>query len=281
MKWVKFLTASAILAGSVSLVSEALEAKKDAVWRAVHDNPHRAGEDAGRDAARNPEAFLRFLGLTPEMTVAEVNPGGGWYSRILGPFLKEKGRYVGLEHHPDVYRQYEKYAATLAAYPQKLEAERDMYGPRAVATWIPASEGLPLEAGTLDAVLVVRALHNWYRQDFFDTGFTQLHAMMKDGAVLGVVQHRADEGFDGDTMAAAERGRWKQDVLIGAIEAHGFKLVDTSEMNANPRDTKDYEHGVWTLPPRYALGDQDRARYRSIGESDRMTLKFVKVAKAE
>lgn len=279
MKWAKVLTASAVLAGSFSLVTEAFEINKDAIWRAVYDNPYRAEADDARDSQRNPDAFFRFLGLTPEMTVAEINPGGGWYSRILGPFLRAEGRYVGLEHHPDEYKEYERYAATLAAYPDRFERDSDMFGSRATASWIPAREGLPLEAGTLDAAIMVRALHNWYRRGFFDEGFRQLHAMMKDGAVLGVVQHRADMDFSGDTMAAAQRGRWKQDALVAAIEAQGFKLVESSEMNANPADTKDYEHGVWTLPPRLVLGDQDRARFEGIGESDRMTLKFIKVAK--
>lgn len=279
MKWVKLLTASAVVAGSFSLVTEALEVQKDAIWRAVYDNPYRREADDTRDSQRHPDAFFRFLDLTPDMTVAEINPGGGWYSRILGPFLRDKGRYVGLEHHPEEYKEYEQYAETLAAYPERFERDRDMFGPRAAGSWIPARGGLPVAAGSLDAAIVVRALHNWYRRGFFDEGFQQLHAMMKDGAVLGVVQHRADTAFEGDIFAAAQRGRWKQDALVAAIEAHGFRLVESSEMNANSEDTKDYQHGVWTLPPRFVLGDQDRARYAEIGESDRMTLKFVKVAK--
>ncbi len=250
---------------------------EDAIWKAVHENSARKDGEADRDQYRHPEEFLRFLGITPEMTVAEVNPGGGWYSRIIGPLVKEKGRYVGLEHHPEEYKEYEKYAAGLRAYPEKFEEMRDVMGENALATWIPAQEGLPVEAGSVDAIIIVRALHNWLRRDFFDRGMEQAHAMLKPGGVMGVVQHRMPESFEGDNMAAAGKGRWKQSELVKAIEAHGFKLVDQSEMNANPKDEANYEQGVWTLPPALALKDKDRAKYEAIGESDRMTLKFVKV----
>lgn len=248
-----------------------------AIEQALTDNPYRKREDAARDAARNPADLIRFLGLTPDMAVGEVNPGGGWYSRILGPFLKANGRYVGLEHHPDQYAGHANYAATLRAYPAKLEQNRSMYGRRAIAAFLPAGTGLPVDAGSLDAVIAVRALHNWVRQDFFDKAASQVWAVLKPGGVFGVVQHRAAETYAGNLRATVARGRWKQSELIAAIEAHGFKLAATSEMNANPRDTKDYEHGVWTLPPRYALGDENREYFRAIGESDRMTLKFIKV----
>lgn len=250
-----------------------------AIERALRDNPFRKENDASRDTARNPAAFFRFLGLKPTMAVGEVNPGGGWYSRILGPYLRANGQYVGLEHNPDQYEGYTNYAATLRAYPDKLEQNRAMLGRRALAAFLPAKDGLPVAEGSLDAVIAVRALHNWVRQDFFDAATGQIWAILKPGGVFGVVQHRADEDFNGDFRAAAAKGRWRQSELVAAIEARGFRLEAASEMNANPRDTKDYEHGVWTLPPRFALGDQDRARYSAIGESDRMTLKFVKIAK--
>ncbi|WP_262692611.1 class I SAM-dependent methyltransferase [Kordiimonas aestuarii] len=269
-----FAAAAAI---GISLGGAIADHHEDAIWKAVHDNSVRKDGESSRDAARHPEEFLRFLGIEPDMTVAEVNPGGGWYSRILGPLLKEDGKYVGLEHNPDVYAEYANYAANLRAYPEKFEAMRADFGPNAVATWIPASAGLPVDEASLDAIIIVRALHNWWRRDFFDKGMEQAHAMLKPGGVMGVVQHRIDEDFDGDRMAAAQKGRWKQSDLVAAIEAHGFKLVEASEMNANPKDEKNYEKGVWTLPPVLALGDADKAKYEAIGESDRMTLKFVKV----
>lgn len=275
MKWAA--GAAAAMSLSVAALSDGHE--KDAIWKAVHENSARMEGEAARDTARHPEELLRFLGVTPDMTVAEVNPGGGWYSRILGPLLKDEGRYVGLEHHPEEYKEYANYSANLKAYPEKFEAQRDVFGPNAVATWIPAQEGLPVEAESLDAIIIVRALHNWLRRDFFDRGFDQAWSMLKPGGVIGVVQHRIGEDFDGDRLAAAGKGRWKQSDLVAAIEAHGFKLVDASEMNANPKDEANYPQGVWTLPPRLALGETDKEKYEAIGESDRMTLKFMKVAK--
>ena len=251
----------------------------DAIWQAVHENPAREAGESERDTARHPEEFLRFIGITPEMTVAEVNPGGGWYSHILAPLLREKGRYVGLEHHPDEYKNNAGYAKRLAAYPAMIESNRALYGDRAMGTWIPAREGLPVDAESLDAVVIVRALHNWLRGGFFDRGFDQTWQMLKPGGILAVVQHRADDNDSMDRVTLAGRGRWKQADLIAEIEARGFKLVAASEMNANPKDTKDYPSGVWTLPPSYDLGDKDREKYAAIGESDRMTLKFVKVAR--
>lgn len=253
------------------------EASITAIQASVQSNPYRKDNDLTRDRMRHPIAFMTFLGLKPTMKVGEVNPGGQWYSRILGPFLKNSGTYVGMEHHPDQYARAKGFAATLRAYPGKLNNNRDVFGPNAIATWIPASEGLPVEAGSLDAVVAIRALHNWVRQDFFDTALEQTWQILKPGGVFGVIQHRANEDETGDRIALARRGRWKQSDLIAAVESAGFKLVDQSEMNANPRDTKDYIHGVWTLPPILAMGDEGRDKYLDIGESDRMTLKFVKI----
>ena len=252
----------------------------DAITLAVTANAERLAADMARDGARHPEAFLRFLGLTPDMTVAEVNPGGGWYTRILAPFLRETGVYIGLEHHPDLYQdRYPDYAEGLRAFPGKVAANTALYGPRATGTWIPADGGLPIEADSVDAVIAVRALHNWIEADFFDAATDQVWQILKPGGVFGVVQHRVDEDFEGTRADAVAKGRWKQSDLIAALEAKGFELVEASEMNANPKDTKDYSEGVWTLPPAFELGDQDREKYAAIGESDRMTLKFKKVAR--
>ena len=276
----QLLATAAVIVGisaACLAVEKAAAENEDAVWKAVHENDYRNDDDAARDNARHPVELMRFLGITKTMSVAEVNPGGGWYSRILGPLLKDDGLYVGLEHHPDVYMLYANYAKVLRAYPEKIEVARDLYGGRAIGTWIPATDGLPVEAGSLDVVLTVRALHNWYRIGFFDKALDQSWQILKDGGVFGIVQHRADESSSDNRMAAAQRGRWKQSDLIAEIEAKGFKLVASSEMNANPRDTKDYDTGVWTLPPVFALGEDDQAKYAAIGESDRMTLKFIKV----
>lgn len=250
-----------------------------AIREAVENNSFRKDKDLARDSMRHPVDFMTFLGLKPTMSIGEVNPGGEWYSRILGPFLRARGTYVGLEHNPEIYANSAGFAATLKAYPNKLENNRDIFGRRAKATWIPASEGLPVAAESLDAVLAIRALHNWVRHDFFHEALDQTWLILKPGGIFGIVQHRVDETFDGNRLAAARRGRWKQSDMISTIEAAGFKLVATSEMNANPKDTKNYPVGVWALPPILAMGNEMRQKYMAIGESDRMTLKFVKIAR--
>ncbi len=273
----KQLMITALATASLFTSPALTDGHKDAVWKAVHENSFRTEADTVRDIYRHPVETLRFFDITETSTLAEVNPGGGWYSRILAPLVKEKGRYVGLEHHPDLYASMEDYARRLAAFPEKVAADKALYGPRAVGTWIPAKEGLPTEAGSIDVIFVARAMHNWVNRDFLDRGLEQAWQLLKDGGVLGVVQHRIPESFDADRKKAASQGRWKQADLISAIEAHGFKLVASSEINANPKDVYEYERGVWTLPPVLALAEKDRAKYEAIGESDRMTLKFVKV----
>lgn len=268
-----------LLLGLTAAPLLAQESMESAIERALYQNPDRKTNDAQRDAMRHPDELFRFLNLQPDMAIGEINPGGGWYSRILAPYLRPAGQYVGLEHHPDLYANFINFAASLRAYPEKVAENRDMYGARAIATWIPAPSGLPVPAGSLDAVIAVRALHNWVRADFFDRAADQVWQILRPGGIFGVVQHRADENFNGDYRVTTRSGRWKQSELVAALEKHGFRLVAASEMNANPKDTKDYIHGVWTLPPRFAMGDEDRARYEAVGESDRMTLKFEKVAR--
>lgn len=271
-----FVLGSAVIVGSLPLFAQD---NVDTAIEAALNNPFRKSGDAARDSMRHPDEFFRFLGLKPTMTVAEINPGGGWYSRILAPFLRDRGLYVGLEHHPEEYANFTRFSASLRAYPDKVDQDRDMYGDRAIATWIPARGGLPVPAESVDAVIAVRALHNWVRADFFDAAADQVWQILKPGGVFGVVQHRADENAEGAAVITTRSGRWKQSELIKVIEAYGFRLVAVSEMNANPKDTMDYIHGVWTLPPRFALGDEDREKYAAIGESDRMTLKFEKIAR--
>lgn len=272
--------AGAVMAVSLTAVSHAERVQNDAIQQAISENTDRNEGDAARDAARHPAEVMAFLGLTPDMTVGEVNPGGGWYTRVLAPFVRDNGTYVGLEHHPDIYKdRYPNYAKGLAAFPGKVKDNPALYGSSAIGTWIPASTGLPADAETLDAVIAVRALHNWIEADFFDAAADQVWQMLKPDGVFGVIQHRVKEDFDGTFEDAIARGRWKQSAMIEALEAKGFELVEASEMNANPRDTADHPEGVWTLPPVFALGDKDREKYAAIGESDRMTLKFRKVAR--
>lgn len=251
---------------------------KDAIWQSVHNNTYRTADEIKRDEFRHPEEVLRFFGIDETSSVGEVAPGGGWYTHILAPLLKDKGKYVGLQHNPAYYEKWPDWAKQLAAYPEKIKSEQELYGGNAIGTWLPAVEGLPVEAESLDVVLITRTMHNWQNQGRLGDGLKQSWQMLKNNGVLAIVQHREDENSTRDREASSKRGRWKQSDLISVIESYGFKLVASSEINANLKDKKNYEKGVWTLPPSLLLKEKDKEVYTKIGESDRMTLKFVKVS---
>lgn len=251
---------------------------KDAVWHAVNNNSFRSAEEVSRDKFRNPEQVLRFFGINETSAIGEVAPGGHWYTHILAPLVKEKGRYVGLQHNPAYYGKWPKWAEKLSAYPEKIQSKPELYGENAVGTWLPAVESLPVEKNSLDVVFIVRTMHNWQNQGRLEEGLKQSLQILKDDGVLAIVQHREDENFAGSREDSSKRGRWKQSDLVKVVESYGFKLVASSEINANVNDTKGYEKGVWTLPPSFALKDKDKVKYAKIGESDRMTLKFVKAS---
>ena len=215
---------------------------------------------------------MRFFGVKPGDTVVEIWPGGGWYTEILAPYLASGGGKL--------------YAATpdwgLNGLNKLKAANPALYGNIAVADFPAFEANTPrVPDGSADVVLTFRNVHNWkmgYRrddkQDYSAEAFRQIYAMLKPGGVLGMVDHRLPES------ASAERelnsGYIKLSTVRRLAEAAGFKLAETSEINANPKDTADWPDGVWTLPPSYKLKDVDRAKYAAIGESDRMTLKFVK-----
>lgn len=259
---------------AISLSAHA-DGHKDAVSKALNHNKHRMENDAVRDAARHPAEVFKFLGITETSTVAEVNPGGMWYSRILGPLLKNKGQYVGIEHHPVSYASSANYAGRLAGYRAKMAGMKDVFGDRAVAAHLMQLDS-PVKDGSLDVVMVVRAMHNWQRRNFMDAGLMHLHAKLKDGGILGVIQHREPESSTAETKDSVNRGRWKQSALIAVIEKQGFKLVEASEINANPKDTK--ATSVWMLPPGLRGPKETKEIMKAIGESDRMTLKFKKIS---
>lgn len=242
---------------------------QSAIEKAVA-SPARSEANRARDRYRHPAETLAFFGVKPTDTVVELWPGGGWYTEILAPLLAEKGQL---------------YAAGLwpkgADGVKKLQAAKpELYGKVKLAAF-PALEGEPrVPDGSADVVLTFRNVHNWqmgYQRDGKDysaEAFRQIFAMLKPGGTLGIVDHRLPESAD----AAREMtsGYIKRSTVVRMAEAAGFKLADESEVNANPKDSADWANGVWTLPPVLALGDKDRERYLAIGESDRMTLKFVK-----
>lgn len=234
---------------------------------------HRTAAFRERDRYRHPKETLEFFGLKPDQTVVEVWPGAGWYTEILAPYLRASGTYyaAGFVAEPTApkYRRdlTEKFAKKLAERP-------DVYD-RAIVTELGKPDRWqPCPPGAADLVLTFRNVHNWISGGYEKEMFQAFHAALKPGGVLGVVEHRARPGTSLEQMKKS--GYVTEDQVIQLAEAAGFRLDARSEVNANPRDTKDHPEGVWTLPPTLELKDQDREKYLAIGESDRMTLRFVK-----
>ena len=234
-------------------------------------SPHRTPANVARDPHRHPLETLRFLGVRRDSSVVEILPGSaGYYLEILAPWLRENGRYVAAgrdESAPPRYRaDHQRMLGRLAAQPALYD--------RVVVTKFSGDRHDIAPPGSADFVLTFRNLHNWMERGEAQAALRAFHRALKPGGVLGVVDHRART--DLPEQAQMRDGYVRQDTAIALIEAAGFRLVASSEANANPRDTRDHPEGVWTLPPSYRLGDRDRERYRAIGESDRFTLKFVK-----
>ena len=234
----------------------------------------RSEENRARDRYRHPKQTLLFFGIRPEMSVLEVWPEPGWYTEVLAPLLADKGHYYAGVIAPDPRSQY--ITRRLDDFRQKLAARPEIYGKVTVVTFpLDGSDAVP--PGTLDMIVTFRNIHNWMARDEAAAAFATMYRALKPGGVLGVAEHRGNPAVPQDPHAKS--GYVNEDYAIKLIEAQGFRLEASSQVNANPKDTKDYEQGVWTLPPTYRLGDKDRDKYAAIGESDRFTLKFVKPAK--
>ena len=233
----------------------------------------RRPEDRLRDKYRHPVETLTFFGLKPQMHVVEIWPGGGWYTDIIAPYVAGKGKYTaavfeegdGTGYGPKLNK----------ALKDKIAANKAAYGTVAYATLGPTTIDIVPESSA-DMVLTFRNVHNWMAGGFADKAFAAMFRALKPGGILGVEEHRGDPELPQDPLAAT--GYVTQDYVIKLAETAGFQAVEHSEINANPLDTRDHPKGVWTLPPALRMGDQDRERYTQIGESDRMTLKFVKPA---
>ena len=264
---------AAVLAGCATSVSDsALHAKLTPILA----SSHRSAEHRTRDAHRHPAETLSFFGLRDDMTVVEVWPGTGWYTEILAPVLKDKGQLYAAQIDP-AGGEYAK--RIVDGYRAKLAARPDVYGNVIVTTLAAQSAKSEIAPpNSADLVLTFRNLHNWMMFGWERDALVAMFNALKPGGVLGVVEHRGDPNRDQDPKAAS--GYVNEAFAIELIQSVGFKLVDRAEINANPRDTKDYPKGVWTLPPNFTTGDHERARYEAIGESDRFTLKFIKPASA-
>jgi predicted methyltransferase len=266
-----------VIAGALLGVACATYSTRQATTQALDRilaGEQRSEENRARDRYRHPKATLLFFGIRPEMSVLEVWPEPGWYTEVLAPLLADKGKYYAGVISPDPRSDYITHR--LDDYRHKLAARPEIYGQVAVVTFpLDGSDVVP--PGTLDMVLTFRNIHNWMARDEAAQAFATLYRALKPGGVLGVAEHRGNPAVPQDPKAKS--GYVNEDYAIKLIEAQGFRLEASSQVNANPKDTRDYEQGVWTLPPTYRLGGKDRDKYAAIGESDRFTLKFVKPAK--
>jgi predicted methyltransferase len=238
----------------------------DALKKAV-DAPTRRPEDKARDKYRHPIETLSFFGIKPDMTVVEIWPGSGWYTDILAPYLHDHGKLYAAISSGENASEYKK----------KLADDPARFGNIVVTQLDPPDKIDIAPAGSADAVVTFRNVHNWMRGGNGEAVFKAMYAALKPGGILGVEEHRGDPSKPQDPKAAS--GYVREDYVIKMAEQAGFHLAAKSEVNANPKDTKDYAKGVWTLPPNLAMKDVDKEKYLAIGESDRMTLKFIKPIK--
>lgn len=235
-------------------------AKDEALAKAIA-SADRSPAFVARDKARKPQEELEFFGIKPAMTVVEISPGGGYWTEILAPYLHDKGTYYTAVSPREA-----------ATFKKKLAAKPSAYGKVKITSM---TEVAP--AGTADMVLTFRNVHNWIEGGTADQVFGSFFTALKPGGVLGVEGHRASNAKPQDPKATS--GYVREDYAIALAEKAGFKYLGKSEILSNPKDTKDYAEGVWTLPPVLALGEQDRAKYLAIGEADNFALKFEKPKK--
>ncbi|RMH48881.1 MAG: methyltransferase domain-containing protein [Gammaproteobacteria bacterium] len=236
---------------------------------------HRSEKNKARDKWRHPKETLAFFGVKPTDTVVEIWPGGGWYTEILAPYVKGQGTLYAAHFPSDTEVAY--YQKVRARFVEKMKSN-PVYAEVRLVEFAYDNDKPIVPDGTADVVLTFRNVHNWMRGG--DAGvlnaFKKFYAALKPGGVLGVVEHRLPENRPDSDQG--KTGYMKESYVIRMAEKAGFKLEAKSEINANPKDTADHPKGVWTLPPSLRLGEKDKAKYLAIGESDRMTLRFVKPA---
>jgi len=231
----------------------------------------RSAANKARDQYRHPKQTLEFFGLKPGMTLIELTPGGGWYAEVLAPLMKGSGNYVAAIVTPK--KKEGEDAQDMDALSKKFSGDAVQYGEAKVVQFDLKAPNLGAP-NSADMVVTFRNVHNWVMADAAPGMFKAIFDVLKPGGVLGVTDHRAAAGADLEKIKKS--GYLPEDFVIKLATEAGFKLDAKSEVNANPKDTKDYPEGVWTLPPTLALEEKDKDKYLAIGESDRMTLRFFK-----
>ena len=276
MKNLILAVSSAVVILSAQLVC-AMDAELTARVQTAMHGDHRSDENKARNQYRHPAGTLAFFGLEPGMTVLEIAPGGGWYTEIIAPAMRDTGVYIAGSYDVEVPDQpkyrYRQHATLLS----QITDQPELYGQIKVASYSPPKSRNLWSENSVDMVLTFRSSHGWVREGLIDDIYSDFFKVVKPGGILGVVQHRAPEG--GDAVTWAKQGYVPESRVIQAAEKAGFVLTSKSEINANPKDLKDHPEGVWRLPPTLALGEVDREKYLAIGESDRMTLRFIKPLK--
>jgi predicted methyltransferase len=269
---VSSLVAAAVVAG-IGTVAAAQPKSVPIAWEQALNGAQRSTANKARDQYRHPRETLSFCGLQPDMTVVEIWPSGGWYTEVIAPALKPKGTLYAAHVDPAAS---ERSAKAVADFKTKLASDPAYSNVKVTSFGKDRYDSLA-PAGSADMVLTFRNVHNWYIQGFAPQAFKAFYDALKPGGTLCLEEHRLPESRPDEAMKSS--GYMKTSTVLRLAQEAGFRFVGSSEVNANPKDTADYPKGVWTLPPNYAEGDKDRAKYAAIGESDRMTLKFVKPAK--
>ncbi len=265
--------AAALATGQVAPTTSTTASTTAALDRALAGD-WRSAANVARDKYRHPRETLGFFGFRDDLTVIEIWPSGGWYAEVLAPALREHGRYIGVV--PKAVGDAKQKASTQRgndALRAKFAKRPDLFDKAELRESDNAAPDLGPPASA-DLLLTFRNAHNWVMAGNEQAMFKAFYAVLKPGGTLGVVDHRAAPNQPPAEMQTS--GYLPEAYVIALAEAAGFRLAGKSEVNANPRDTKDYPGGVWTLPPTLAKGDTDRAKYLAIGESDRMTLRFTK-----
>jgi len=234
----------------------------------------RTPKYAARDVYRHPLQTLQFFGLRPDQTVVEIWPGRGWYMEILAPYLRDRGKYYAAIEAPDVSGASQEAKDDASFLRKRIADDPARFGKVIVTDLHPPQLTEICPPGTADLVLTFRNVHNWIDDGTQQQQFNTFFKALKPGGVLGVVEHRAKPGT---SLDETKKSGYVDEAYVRKLATDaGFRFVGASSVNDNPKDTKDYPKGVWTLPPTLTLGNQDRDKYLAIGESDRMTLKFMK-----
>ncbi|MFU8788074.1 MAG: class I SAM-dependent methyltransferase [Methylobacter sp.] len=265
----KYILSALLLAGSFSS-SYAVE-NPTSLQQAIAGK-QRSAEHKSRDQYRHPQETLAFFEVKDDMTVVEVWPGEGWYTEILAPYLRDKGKLYAAHFSADAEQPY--FQKSLQGFVTKLKDQPKVYD-KVELTVLQPPQFLQLAPdGSADRVLSFRNVHNWMKSGQAAAVFDAMYKALKPGGILGLIEHRNSTLQPQDSSAAS--GYVTEDYVIALARNAGFEFLDKAEINANSKDSKDYPEGVWTLPPTLRLKDKDREKYLAIGESDRMTIKFIK-----